>query len=113
MLKLGLGVLAIIVVLPQFVKLIRLMARMRSGQCEPEGFVVDVYKRAAERAFAFTFIFLLFMDFMIGRFWTELPADFVIEVVIAVSLALFSLSFFLFNRDDGEDEDDFETDSSS
>lgn len=108
--KLGLGILAVILVLPQFIKMVRFKMKRPSDGCEPEGFVVDVYKRAAEKGFAFTFIFLLIMDVVTDKVVTDLPPKFFIEVVIAASLAIFSLSFFFLNRetDDREDDDDFD-----
>ena len=92
--------------LPQFFQLIRRRKGLGIGSHEPESFVIDVYKRAAERAFSFTFIFLLFMDVMTGGMFSVLPAEITIKIVIAVSLAIFALSFFIFNRtSDGEDDD--------
>lgn len=104
---LALGIAAVVIVLPQFVQLIRRRKALGIGRNEPEGFVTDVYKRAAERAFALTFIFLLAMDVMTRGVLANLSADVAIKAVIAVSLSIFSLSFFLFNRVD-EDDDDFE-----
>ena len=108
--KTGLGILAVIVVFPQFVRLVRLKMNIPSGCAEPEGFIIDVYKRAAERAFAFTFVFLVFLDYMTGNSWSHLPTEFVADLILAASLAFFSLSFFVFNRagDTDEGEDDFD-----
>lgn len=110
MAELGLGALAVIVVLPHVIKLVALKMRLPSCEHEPEGFLVDVYKRAAEKGFAFTFIFLLFMNFMTSRSWAEFPAELVIEIIIAVSLAIFGVSFFVISRsyDDDENDEDFE-----
>ena len=105
-LALILGLLAVVIVFPQFVQLIRRRTKLGIGKNEPEGFVIEVYKRAAERAFSLTFIFLLFMDVMTDRGLAGLPAEVVVETIIAFSLAIFSLSFFIFNRAfDGEDDD--------
>ena len=108
--KIGFGILAVIVVFPQFLRLSRLKMNMQSGCAEPEEFIIDVYKRAAERAFAFTFVFLVFMDYMTRNSWSDLPTEFVIDLILAASLAFFSLSFFVFNRagDTDEGEDDFD-----
>ncbi len=107
-LGLALGIGAIVIVLPQFISLIKRRKSLELGSGEPEGFVTDVYKRAAERAFALTFVFLLFMDIMTGRTLSGLSAEVAIKIVIAVSLAIFSISFYLFNRVDDEDLDEFE-----
>lgn len=103
----ALGIAAIVIVLPGFISLIRRRKSLNIGSDEPEGFVTDVYKRAAERAFALTFIFLLFMDVMTGRALSNLSAEVAVKMVIAVSLAIFSVSFYLFNRVSDDDTDGF------
>jgi hypothetical protein len=113
--NLVLGLAAVALILPQFLKMARHKARNLSSTMEPEGFVVDAYKRAAEKAFSFTFIFLIFLDIMIENVWANLPAEFLINVIVSFSLATFSLSFFFFSRShsDEDAEDDFESEPNS
>ncbi len=109
--KLVFSVLAVILVLPQFIRVMRLAIKNRASGCEPEGFIVDVYRRASEKGFAFNFIFLLIMDVVTDNLVTDLPPKFFIDVVIAASLAIFSLSFFFLNRKSNADEGDDEFES--
>jgi len=105
-LSFGFGLLAVAVVFPSVVKMIIAKRRAGAGSHQPDGFVVDAYKRAAERGFALTFVFLLLMDFLTGRFFVDLPAEFAIQIILAISLAIFSLSFFIFTREEGDEEPD-------
>ncbi len=110
-LELALRVLAVIIILPQFIKMIRLRAR-QPEDCETDGFIVDVYKRAASMAFALTFVALLVMQVLAGRQFADLPPGFYINAALAISLGVFSITFLrLAHADDGEDDDDLETGS--
>lgn len=110
-LELGLRVLAVIIILPQFIKMIRLRARQPEN-CETDGFVVDVYKRAASMAFALTFVTLVVMQALAGRELADLSAAFYINSTLAISLGVFSITFLrLAHAGDGEDDDDFDTGS--
>lgn len=109
-LKLGLGLMAVVIVFPQFVKMVRRKVRGGADADEPESFVVEAYKRAAEKSFALTFVSLIIMDVLSTGVLAGLPVEFSIEVILFVSLIIFSLSFFAFNRtgDDDDAEDLFD-----
>ena len=113
-LELGLGLLAVIIVFPPFVKMIRRKFRDRSAVHDSDGFVADAYKRAAEKGFSLTFVFLLFMVFVSGRYFPDLPAVFFINVILAFSLGIFSITFFRRLHSNGDDasDDEFEADTS-
>ena len=53
-LELLLALAAVAIVLPMFVQFVRLQAARR-GDCEPEGFVTEVFRKACVKAFSLTF----------------------------------------------------------
>ena len=76
---------------------------------EPEGFVIEMFDKATGKSFQFTFLFLIALEFVSGNYLTDLPTEFFIKLIISVTLAIFSLSFFFLNRAGGdlEAEDEF------
>ena len=104
-----LGIVIIILVLPAFLKLMN-MRRKNKGACkEPEGFVIEMFNKATSMAFQFTFLFLVVLEIISKNILAHLPGEFVIKLIITVTLAIFSLTFFFLNRagDTEETEDDF------
>ncbi len=105
----ALGVLIIILVLPGFIKFMILKRNNRQACKEPEGFVVEMFNKATGKAFQFTFLFLVAFEFVNDDFIAGLPSEFVIKLILAVTLAIFSLTFFALSRVDEhpEHEDEF------
>ncbi len=104
-----LGIAIIILVLPAFLKFVN-MRRKNKGACkEPEGFVIEMFNKATGKAFQFTFLFLVVLEIIGKNFLAHLPGEFLIKLIISVTLAIFSLSFFFLNRagDAEETEDNF------
>jgi len=101
-----LGVLIIVLVLPGFIKFVNLKRKNREACREPEGFVVEMFNKATGKAFQFTFLFLIFFEIISKNFLTDLPGEFFIKVIISLTLAIFSVTFFFLNRsgDIGESE---------
>ena len=104
-----LGVVILLLVFPKFVKFVILKRKNREACREPEGFVVDMFNQATGKAFQFTFLFLIALEFASKSLLAELPGEFFVKATITFSLAFFSLSFFFLNRakNDGESDDDF------
>jgi hypothetical protein len=104
-----LGITIFILVLPAFLKFVNMRRKNRRACKEPEGFVIEMFNKATGKAFQFTFLFLVALEFMSSSYLTQLPGEFFIKLIISVTLAIFSLTFFLLNRagDVGETEDDF------
>jgi hypothetical protein len=67
------------------------------------GFVVDAARRAAFLAFSITFIVVALLDGITNH--TQLPADFFIKLPGISLSAVFSISFFLFTRNKGDDDE--------
>lgn len=105
-----LGVLVILVVLPPLISAARLGAFKPQGCDEPGDYVVLMLSRAGTMAFSLTFVFLLVVENASAHVFTDQPAAFFISAALAVSLLVFSITFFLLTRDFGEedaiDEDD-------
>jgi cobalamin synthase len=104
-----LGIIILIIVLPAFLRFMSMKRKNRETCREPEGFVTEIFDKATSKAFQFTFIFLIILEFVSGRYLVHLPGEFFIKLIIAVTLAIFSLTFFFLNRDWGgsEVEDEF------
>lgn len=104
-----LGITIIILVLPAFLKFVN-MRRKKRGACkEPEGFVIEMFNKATGKAFQFTFLFLIALEFIDKNYLAHLPGEFLIKLIISVTLAIFSLTFFFLNRpeDAGETDEHF------
>lgn len=104
-----LGVIIIVLVLPAFLKFVIMKRKNREACSEPEGFVIEMFDKATGKSFQFTFLFLIALEFVSGNYLTNLPTEFFIKLIISVTLAIFSLSFFFLNRAGGdlEAEDEF------
>ncbi len=104
-----LGITIIILVLPPFLKFLNMRRKNRGACKEPEGFVIEMFNKATGKAFQFTFLFLVALEVIGMNYLDHLPGEFFIKLIISVSLAIFSLTFFFLNRagDAGETDDHF------
>ena len=108
--ELLLALLAVAAVLPVFIKYVRLRSNRQCDQSESDGYMADVLKKACVKAFSFTFVFLIILEPTSEKYLTELPTDFFINVILAFTLGVFSLTFFsLIRSDHDEFEDDFDS----
>lgn len=100
---LGIGV--ILVVAPGFYQAMKL-GGFRKLECDHhEGFVTEILSKASTMAFSLTFVCLLTLKVIAEKYGTGLPAAFFLNVALTFSLLFFSISFFVLNRDPGEDDD--------
>ena len=101
-----LGVIIIILILPGVVKFFNMRRKNRKAGREPDGFVNEMFNKATGKAFQFTFLFLIFFEILSKYYLTHLPGEFFIKVIVSVTLAIFSITFFFLNRagDIGEGE---------
>ncbi len=105
-----LSLLVILLVAPAVWSMARIGAfKARPGCDEPESFVKEMLARASTLAFSITFVALLALQVLSGKFFTNQPPAFFIGIALMVSLYVFSISFFVLSRDT-EDDDDFEDD---
>lgn len=102
--KMALGILAIVMVLPGFLKGVQLRREHGEACREPEGFIKEMFNKAAGKSFQFTFIFLIFLEMISRNYLAHLPAEFFLKLVIAVTLAIFSLTFFFLSRSDSDED---------
>ena len=104
-----LGILAVALILPMFVRMVRLRS---SGQCdwsESDSYMSSVFNKACVSAFEVTFILLIILEPLSKRVLTDQPADFFINVVVAVAATVLGLAFFYrMQRDDDAIDDDLE-----
>ena len=102
--KLALGILTVVMILPGFVKGIQLRKKYGAACKEPEGFIVEMFNKATGKSFQFTFIFLIFLEMISRSHFAYLPTEFFLKLTIAVTLAIFSLTFFYLSRSDSYDD---------
>ena len=93
-----LGVGIFVLVLPQFLKFLMMRHKYSEACKEPEGFVIEMFDKATGKAFQFTFLFLVPLEFASDGLLSHLPGEFFIKLIIMVTLAIFSLTFFFLNR---------------
>ncbi len=106
-LQLLLSALIIVVVLPAFLKYLKLKTNKDKECPDTSGYVMEMFKRAGIKAFSLTFIFLIAVNWVAEKYLTRLPAPFFINATLAFTLGVFSISFyFLLRGDDDEDPDD-------
>lgn len=108
MVKTGLAFLGSATILPPFIKFVRMKKKCGSSFAEPNGYIVEVYRKACEYAFAFTFVLLILLEPIAVGFLTDIPAALYIHVTLTVSLLSLSLSFFFMSRGGDGPDDDFE-----
>lgn len=113
-LQLGLGILVILVVFPAFLRIVKLRRRSGSDCEETDGYIVAMFKKASTNAFSLTFVFLIIMQVVTEKIQTDLPASFFVDIILAFTLGVFSITFFMLVRSDSDEtEDDFDTESPS
>ena len=100
-----LGVVILVLLLPKFLKFVALRRSNRTACKEPEGFVIEMFNQATGKAFQFTFIFLIALEFASDTLLANMPGEFFVKLTITFTLAFFSLTFFFLNRaQDGTDD---------
>lgn len=101
--------LVILILLPTFLKKMRMRGVWKSACAQGDGFILAAFKKAASNAFSATFITLLIALKVSESYLANLPTSFFISVVLFVSLGVCSVSFLFAIREPKEDFDDFES----
>jgi len=110
-LQIVLSILVLVVVFPAFLKYLNLH---RKKECpDTSGYVIEMFKKSAVKAFSLTFVFLIAVKWMAGNYLMGLPTLFFINAILAFTLGVFSITFYLLLRtdDDQDPDDDFDTES--
>ncbi len=101
--SLALGIVIMAIVLPLGFRVSSLRKQDPSGYAEPEGFVIEMFKKAAFTAFALTFLFTAFLKILPRKFYPDLPPGFWLELTMIFSTLVFGLAFFFLSRAGGEE----------
>ena len=112
-LQLGLTALVLIVLFPTFYNFIKMRTSNKQACSEVEGFLSNAFNRAAATSFRWTFIFLLVVEMTIKRSSLDFPTPFYIEVILAFTLGIFALTFYLLIREDNNFELDSDTEENN
>ncbi|PCI59173.1 MAG: hypothetical protein COB37_11990 [Kordiimonadales bacterium] len=101
------------IVLPVVVKFVRLrMKKDKSCSGSPTGYMASMFNKAAERAFATGFIFMIILEPLSQHLVADWPPAFFIQSTLSVMIAALGINFFLLNRDEGDElDDDFESEN--
>lgn len=103
--EIGTTLAVVLLVLPMVAwKYSKLSKAQRSQYLEPDGYLATVLKQAMSKSWTVTFIFLTFLEVFVKERWLWLPSEFFIQVVLALMLAVFSLTFFYLSRANGGDD---------
>ena len=103
--ELGAALLGVLVLVPMGLwKFRKLSVSQRRLYTDPEGYVGEVFRRAGFKSWALTWILLVVMDILAREDITALPAEFFLQVVTAMTLGVFSVTFFYLNRGGAEDD---------
>lgn len=101
------AVIAALLVLPLMVRAAMMRRRNRTGCQEPEGFMAEAARKAGFGAWITTFVALVFLSAVSRNTLADMPAETMLQLVLAITLAAFAIGFFWLNRDVPE-EDDFD-----
>ncbi|MBO6505017.1 MAG: hypothetical protein JJ850_16515 [Kordiimonadaceae bacterium] len=101
----AIAILIIILVGPITFQVYRRKRSFVSTCDEPEGFLTSSFQKAAMRAFTGSFILLIVLNVLLEKEAVDWPAAVIVPALLAFNLGVASLSFFLDNLED--DEDDF------
>lgn len=102
------GLLAAALILPLFIKLFWLRKKYPAAFSCEMGFMENIMARAGEKAFALTFVFLVLVEPIALNMLHDLPPAFFLQTAITFSLAVFAISFHIYNRAADMEDDAFE-----
>jgi hypothetical protein len=100
------ALLAVAIILPIFVKFVRLRANRDCATGDAGSYLAEVYKKAGLKAFSFGFVFLVILEPLTKNAFSHLPGNFFVNVILSFLLAVFGLTFLLLSRDDDDEFDD-------
>lgn len=100
------SIIVVVIVLPAFVSFFRARALPECRQAETDSYIAEMVKQSALYAFSGTFVFLIALEVLVKKITATPPVSFYLDIVLFVALTIFSVSFYLLVRDDGEDEPD-------
>jgi len=96
-----------LIVLPVFAKLMWLWFKRGKGSLgTPAGFIGGMFAKASVRAFETGFIAMIVFEPLSRGTLAHLPPAFFIQTVLAISIAVLGITFFVLSRDDDDEIDD-------
>ena len=81
--QLALGILIVLIVLPAFLKFLRLKFRRGSDSPESDGYVAEMFKRAGSKAFSLTFILLIVLELAARKYLPPHPTPWLKKIIKA------------------------------
>ena len=102
------GLAVIVIVLPPLLKAFKFKGHVLQKCYEPEGYVVEMFKRACVMAFSLTFVTLIIIERITDAGLIDLPTPFFLRIALSISLDVFALTFFMSTLASDDDEDELE-----
>ena len=103
--KTGLSLLAMVIVLPGFIRLARLRMLEKAHDCDADSYTGSVFQRACVNAFSAMFIALILSEPASKILPEALPLDFYRGSFLVIGLSVLSISFFVTLWRDRQDDD--------
>lgn len=95
----GMAILMVAIFLPLTIHYVYQRRKDPASCREPESFILENFKKAGSKAFALTFVFIVFLKiFMKNTALADLPAKFFLEMLTAFTVGVFAIAFFMLNR---------------
>ena len=101
-----LSLLVLVILLPVFIRFVRLRANKDCDWSQPGGYVAEIFGKACVRAFSATFVLLIVLQVVADKYFAALPTAFFLSVILALSLGVLGLTFFYLVRSDEDELDD-------
>lgn len=98
------GVILIVAVIAPLLIHLKRRGGRPAGRRSSSGYLGALFRQASLTAFSLTLAFMVVLSIFNRTVLTLISAETVVDLIITVSLALFALSFFVFNRFSDMDE---------
>ena len=98
------SIIVVLIVLPAFIKFFRTRTLPECQRGETDSYIAEMVKQSALHAFSGTFVFLIALEVLVKKITFTAPVSFYLDIVLFAALTIFSISFYLLVRDDGEDD---------
>ena len=102
----AISLMIVLLLFPAFFRYFRLRRTNPSVCIKSDGFLSQMFKEAAARAFAITFVTLLVMVLVTQKALQDLPAAFFLNIAVAVCIGSLAAAYFFLTRDTDDEDDD-------
>ncbi len=106
-----LAILIVLIIIPGLFRFKKL--RQAEKNCtQSDSYIAAMYQKAGMAAFNVIILSLIALAMVPKRFWADLPVDFTLDLMMAISFGAFGIAFFYLTRPDGDEGNGDEWDDS-